>query len=263
MTMDLEYLICNTDFLGFLTRTEIACVRISCQQLKDCITSREYPFSWIQKCRMYDPDMLWDIDGRRSSCYKPTNEMWSTVRLPHKIPSVVPDGFWRCYLRWIKSYMTLTKIQEWSMFVQKPIVWSDGKETWEIGMRMDIVGNSIHNSAFYPEELKDIDEFLSVGVSFSHMTHIHDSIVGLNSFSIGWHSDDGNIYMDCLVVGCFVRFGKGDRIEVIVDYREGIVIFKKNNVFVFTYELMGEFLNHPLILSATCKTKNTLFFQLV
>ena len=259
----LEYLVYNTDWVKYLTRLEIACVRTTCRQLKNDIAQLESPFTWIEKCRMHDADWLWDIDGKLASCYQPYGEMWVVARLPHRLPSIIPAGFWKNFLKWIKSYMSLTKFKEWSMFVQKPIMWRDGRVVWEIGMRMEIVGEFSHNGLYYPEELKDMDEFFSVGVGFSHLTHIHDSIVGLNSFSVGWHSDDGNIYMDSLVVGSGSRFGKHDRIEVLVDYRDGFVIFKKNNIIVYRYELMGEFLNHPLLLSAACKTRNTVFFQLV
>ena len=129
---------------------------------------------------------------------------------------------------------------------------------------MEIVGSHIHR----PDNengghFKDIDEFVSVGISTMHTEHIQDSILGLNSFSIGWHSDDGNIYMDSLVLSEGLLYGAGDTVDVRVNYGSGTISFEKNNHVVYEHELSGDFLSQPLSFCVVSKTLNTLFFQIV
>jgi len=154
------------------------------------------------------------------------------------------------------------KFMQWSQFCQMPLN-TPMRKCWEIGMRVEIVGTSMHNHENYPDELKDIDEFVAIGVCIQRSDPVHENICGLNPFSIGWHSDDGGIYMDSLLVDECQKFGSGDKVDVVIDYLGGMILFKKNRSFVNCFELSGEFLSHPLIFTVSSTTSNSLFFKIV
>lgn len=263
--MLLETLIENTDIDEFLTMWDLSQTRQTCSFLKKWVEKRvQGPYTWVEKCRLCDPNAIWEINRKIASCYRPTEKKWSTVYWNKKLPSVVPDGFWNYFSRFIKAFVSMSNLQQWMAFEPFPLVVRPHIKKWEIGMRIEIFGNSVHNEEDdYPEELKDIDEFISVGITIHKPYQIHDSILGLNPMSVGWHSDDGMIYFDSLVVGRCERFGSGDRIDVIVEYSCGIVMFQKNRRVVHIHELSGDLLSNPLIFGVSCTTMNSLFFDIV
>lgn len=264
----LHYLIYNTDISEFLTFYELTQLRGTSLVLKKFIDKFSPPrsYTWIQKCRFCDPNILWEIDNCPNvSCYKPQRKKWVMMYWGKKLPSIIPPAFWNYFMNFFKGYMTLSKFENWHPFHQKPLFFPHHSSKWEIRMRVDIVGTATHNDEDdYPEELRNIDEFLSVGISLLNAKNIHDGILGLNSFSIGWHSDDGNLYMDSLLINHRVEcFGKDDQVEVIVDYSGGMLLFKKNSQLVHLYELSGEFLCNPLLFSISGKTMNSLFLSIL
>lgn len=259
----------HTDLvLDYLSLYETAQLRQTCSVWKQWIDKHTYPsnttnYTWIEKCRLCDPQLLWRIDGRLASCYYPVRKQWVIAYWTRRLPSVIPQQFWNYFMRIMKGFVSMSHFLQWSPFEQCPLVIPPCQKRWDIGMQVVIVGTSVHNDENYPEELKDIDEFISVGVSLYPLKHIHDDILGLNAHSIGWHSDDGKIYMDSLVVDEGEAFGKGDEIEIILDYSCGILMFKKNQRFIYLHELTGEMLSHPLLFGATCRTMNSLFFSIM
>jgi hypothetical protein len=261
-------LVQNTNLLDFLTQYDLSQVRGTSRVLKTFIDNISQPrtYTWIQKCRFCNPDMLWEIDHCPNvSCYKPPRKKWVMMYWSRKLPSIIPPSFWNYFMNFVKGYMTLSKFETWHPFQKEPLWFPCHCPRWEIRMRVDIIGTSSHNEEDdYPEELRNIDEFLSVGISLVSTRNIHDGILGLNSFSIGWHSDDGNLYMDSLLIHQGGEgFGKDDQVEVVVDYFSGMLLFKKNSQVVYLYELSGEFLCNPLLFSVSGKTMNSIFLSIL
>lgn len=262
----LNELICNTDLFEFLTKHELSQLRGTNLFLKIFIDKisdpKDYP-TWLQKCRYCNPNELWEINKCPISCYRPKQKKWVMIYWHKKLPSIIPREFWNYFSKFLKGYMTLSKFENWHPFQQKPLLFPNNKSKWEVRMRVDIVGTFIHNEEDdYPEELRNIDEFVSVGVSIISTQDIHEGILGLNSFSIGWHSDDGCLYMDSLMINQGVSFGKGDLVEVVLNYSSGMLLFEKNSQLIHIHELSGEFLCNPLLFSVSCKTMNSLFFSI-
>lgn len=263
----------HTDLvLDYLSLYEMAQLRQTCAVWKQWIDKHVCPstttttnYTWIEKCRLCDPHLLWKMDGKLASCYRPVRKKWVMVTWQKKLPSVIPHQFWNYFMRIMKGFVSMSHFLQWSPFEQQPLVIPPRRKRWEIGMRVDIVGTSVHDEENYPEELKDIDEFLSVGVTLHPLNNIQEDIFGLNAHSIGWHSDDGKIYMDSLVLndGDIGKFGQGDEVEVILDYSCGILLFKKNGRFLYLHELTGDMLSSPLLFGATCRTMNSLFFSIM
>lgn len=259
----------HTDLtLDYLSLLDMAQLRQTCSVWKQWIGGRVGPstttnYTWIEKCRLYDPHLLWKMDGTLASCYRPVRKQWVVVSWQKKLPSVIPHQFWNYFMRIMKGFVTMSHFLQWAPFEQRPLVLPPRRKRWDIGMRVVIVGTSVHDEENYPEELKDIDEFLSVGVSLRPLNNIHENILGLNAHSIGWHSDDGKIYMDSLVVDEGERFGQGDEVDIILDYSCGVLIFKKNQRFIYLYEMAGDMLSSPLLFGATCRTMNSLFFSIM
>lgn len=262
----LNYLIDNTDLLEYLSLHDLSEIRQTRLCLKHHIDKRIClnNTNWIQKCRMYNPNDLWEINGKMASCYKPLRNKWIMIYWQKKLPSIVPKPFWNYFLQFMKGFVSLYKFQQWCHFEQIPLILPNKKEKWEVKMKMEIVGASIHNNnEEYPEELRDIDEFIAVGITLHRTRDIKNGILGLNSFSIGWHSDDGIIYMDSLMIDKGELFGKGDKIELILDYQNGILMFSKNSKLVYYHELSGEFICNPLTFSVSCRTMNSLFLSII
>lgn len=259
----LDYLVLQTNMTDFMTKDDLSQLRQTCQLLKESIDQFSHPYTWVQACRLCDPTILWGLDDHRVSCHQPVKNEWMIFYWLKRLPSIIPPGFWSYFLRFMKGYVSMTNFRQWRSFTQQPLFFPDRHKRWYIGMRVEIVGNSEHNEAFYPEELKDIDEFISVGVSISHTKKIQESIPGLNPSSVGWHSDDGSIYMDSLMVGEATRFGRGDQVDVIVDYYTGMIMFEKNSRVAHIQELSGEFLCNPLMFTVVCKTMNHLSFHII
>ena len=259
----------HTDLvLDYLSLYEIAQLRQTCSVWKQWIDKHMYPsiitnYTWIEKCRLCDPQLLWRIDGRLASCYRPVRKQWVLAYWTRMLPSVIPEQFWNYFMRIMKGFVSMSHFLQWSPFEQCPLVIPPRRRRWDIGMQVVIVGTAVHDDENYPEELKDIDEFISIGVSLHPLKNIHEDILGLNAHSIGWHSDDGKIYMDSLVVNEGEAFGKGDEIEIILDYSCGILLFKKNQRFIYLHELTGDMLSNPLLFGATCRTMNSLFFSIM
>lgn len=259
-----DYLVCQTNLTEFLTNYELCQLRQTCTLLKTTIDHQHHPYNWIQKCRFYDPSTLWSVGGCQVSCYEPKDYAeWMVFYWLKKLPSIIPLGFWTYFLRFMKGYVSMTHFQKWVGFTQQPLILPDGSKKWHIGMKVEIIGDYNHNNAYYPEDLEDIDEFISIGISLSPIQNIQESILGLNQTSLGWHSDDGSIYMDSLMVAQASKFGKGDVVSIIVDYYKGMVMFEKNSRVIHVQELSGEFLYNPLFFSVACKTMNKLFFHIL
>lgn len=263
----LSHLIEHTDFIAFLSRHELSQLRQVSVSLKKGVEQYFYPhtgYTWVEKCRFYDPTVLWRINNVMTSCYTPKKKEWTTAYW-QPLPSVVPTKFWNLLLRFLKPFVSMSNLQKWCNFSQSPLVSPFKRQKWEIGVAIDIVGGAVHNEEDdYPENLNDIDEFISVGVCIHHPENIiEDHIVGLNDFSIGWHSEDGYIYTGSLLVGECEKYRHGDRVEVILDYANGIIFFRKNNRLVYIYELMGYFLCNPLVFCVSCTTMNKIYFSIV
>lgn len=259
----LDYLVGQTDMEEFLTRWEMSQVRQTCRHLKETIDHRVSPLTWVETCRRCDPKGLWDVGGHRVSCHIPLHPEWVVIRWEKALPSLIPAPFWSYFMRFMKGYVSMPQFQTWNGHTPQPIVFPGPHRRWWVGMRVEIVGEYSHNEEYFPEELKDMDEFLSVGLSLSTSHSPQDIILGLNDHSVGWHSDDGNIYMGSLIVGEAPKFGKGDTVDVMVDYYNGVVWFQKNARLVHVQELSGEFLCNPLRLTVACKTMNHLHFQVL
>lgn len=258
-------LVGHTDLvLGCLTLHDLSQLRQTCSFLKQWVENSVLPhtqYTWAQKCRLCDPQLLWDIDGKPASCYKPVQKTWAFAYWPRKLPPVVPYGFWNYFMRIMSQFVSMPHLLRWSSFEQCPLVVPPRQRRWEIGMGVSIVGTSEHEEE--PEEWKHIDEFLAVGVALRRSDEIADNILGLNAHSIGWHSDDGKIYMDSFVVEEGEPFGSGDEVEVVLDYSCGLLLFKKNNRSIYLHELTGDMLSRPLMFSASCRTMNSLFFRII
>jgi len=252
--------------MDFLSLYELGQLRQTCLVFKEWVDKTIYPsssYTWVQKCRLCDPHHLWMVDGQEASCYHPIQKKWVMIYWKKKLPSVIPSPFWNYFMRIMKGFVSLSHFQQWCAFEPHPAVIPPRVKRWDIGMVVSIVGTAVHNDENYPTELKDIDEFVSVGVTLRQSEYLQDNILGLNPYSIGWHSDDGKIYMDSLVVNEGQFFGRGDYTEIVLDYTCGILLFKKNHHLVYLHELTGEFLSNPLIFSATCSTMNNLFFSIM
>lgn len=258
-------LVGHTDLvLGFLDLCDLSQLRQACSPLKKWVEKSVLPhtsYTWIQKCRLCDPQLLWDIGGKPASCYKPVQKKWTLAYWPRRLPPVVPCGFWNYFMRIMSHFVSMSHFMWWASFEQCPLVVPPQQRRWEIGMWMAIVGASEHEEE--PEEWKNIDEFIAVGATLRRSDDIADNILGLNAHSIGWHSDDGKIYMDSVVVEEGETFGSGDEVEVVLDYSCGLLLFKKNNRTVYLHELTGYMLRHTLIFGASCRTMNSLFFRIV
>jgi len=263
----LDYLVDNTDFLEYLSIMDFCVIRQASLCLKYSVEKKVCPreITWVQKCRMYDSSTLWDMNGKMASCYKPTKTKWLMIYSQKKMPSIIPTPFWNYFLNFMKGFVTLYKFQNWCNFQQIPLTQlPNKKEKWEVKMKMEIIGVSVHNEdEEYPEELRDIDEFISIGVALHRSSNIKEGVLGLNPVSIGWHSDDGIIYMDSLKIDKGVRFGKGDKIEIVIDYFNGAIMFLKNSRMIHFHELSGEFLCNPLLFGVSCRTMNSLFLSIV
>jgi len=261
----LDYLVDHTDFLGYLSVDDLCAIRQTSLCLKYSVEKQTGKRTWIEKHRMYDPNVLWETNGKLVSCYKPIRNKWVMIYRQKKMPSIVPRPFWNYFLQFMKSFITLYKFQQLCDFQQTPLTMLPNmKQKWEAKMKVEIVGTSAHNQENeYPEELRDIDEFISIGVTFNRTSHIKEGVLGLNPYSIGWHSDDGIIYTDSLTIDKGALFGKGDKIELIIDYLNGALIFLKNSKLIYFHELSGEFLCNPLTFSVSCRTMNSLFLGVV
>ena len=260
----------HTDLvLGYLSLYDLAQLRQTCSLWKQwmekyvCPLTTTTDYTWIEKCRLCDPELLWQIDGNMASCYRPVRKQWIIATWQKKLPSIIPQQFWNYFMRIMKGFVSMPQFMKWSSFEQRPLVMPPHENRWDIGMRVVIVGTAIHDEENYPEELKDIDEFISVGISTQTINKIHEDILGLNGHSVGWHSDDGKIYMDSLVVDEGETFGRGDEICITVDYSYGVLIFQKNRRFIYIHDLAGGMLSHPLRFGATCRTMNSLFFSII
>lgn len=253
----------HTDvMIDFMSLSDLGQLRQTCWVLKQCV-DKTSPYDWIQKCRTCDPQHLWMVDGKEASCFHPKQKKWVLIYWKKKLPSVIPPSFWNYFMRMMKGFVSMSDFQQWCVFEPHPVVIPPRLKQWDIGMIVSIVGTAVHNDENYPAALKDIDEFISVGVALDYSGNVHDNILGLNPYSIGWHSDDGKIYMDSLVVDEGQSFGKGDYTEIVLDYSRGVLLFRKNDYLVYTHELTGEFLSNPLMFCATCSTMNGLFFSIL
>lgn len=258
----LEYMLSHTHLTEFLTMSDL------CRLRGVCADARCRLGHWARRCRTYDPDALWDVDRRPASCYvpppMPEEGKWFVAYWRSRLPSVVPHAFWGRFFAAIRGFITLPALKAWCWCEQEPAYALDGGVRWRVSATLDIVGTSRHYDYHYPpDELKDIDEFVSLGVAWECPQRIQDAVLGLNPFSVGWHSDDGNIYQDSLVVSGAARFGRGDRVGVSLDYPTGTLLFEKNGRIVYVHELAGDFLCNPLSFGAVCKTKNSIFFNTI
>lgn len=255
----------HTDLvLRCLTMCDLSQLRQTCSFFKKWVEDSIFPntsYTWIQKCRLCDPKLLWDIDGKPASCYKPVQKTWTIAYWPRRLPPVVPPGFWNYFMRIMSQFVSMTHFLRWSSFGQCPLVVLPRHKRWDIGMWVAIVGTAEHEEE--PEEWKSIDEFIAVGVTLRWSDEIAENILGLNAHSIGWHSDDGKIYIDSIMVQEGEPFGNGDEVEVVLDYSSGLLIFKKNNRSIYLHELTGDMLRQPLIFGASCRTMNSLFFRIM
>lgn len=251
--------------LQYLSLYDVGSLRQTSWVLKQWVETHMCPTggTWADTCRFCDRQMMWKIGGMWASCYKPVRAQWVIAYWQKKLPSIIPPPFWNYFMRMMKGFVSMSHFLQWSAFEQRPLIVSPCQKKWGLGMKVAIVGTSTHDAEHYPEELKNIDEFIAVGATLHQTTHIQESILGLNAHSIGWHSDDGNIYVDSLVVDEGEPFGQGDEVEIIVDYSYGLLLCKKNGRFIYLHELTGEMLSNPLTLGATCRTMNSLFFSIV
>lgn len=253
----LDYLLCHTPMTDFLTLGDTARLRLV------CALARARLGRWAEKCRAYDPNAPWDVDGRPASCCgPPDNDKWFVAYWRARVPSVAPLPFWNRLFLAVRDFITLPALRAWCPHEQEPAYAIDnGCVRWRIAATLDIVGTSAHHDAHYPPELSEIDEFVSLGVAHERPPLVQDAVPGLNASSIGWHSDDGNIYHDSLVVSSGARFGHGDRVGIALDYPTGALLFEKNGRVVYVHELTGDFLCRPLSFGAACKTRNSIFFN--
>jgi len=266
----LIYLFQNTEFISYFNKEELSMLREVDPFLQKIIEKQFYPqlhhYSWLQKCRMYDPHTAWIVNNKLCSCYSPDEKKWTSIYLLKKMPSIIPIKLWSYFFSLCQSFVSLQHFELWHQFIPKPLSSINGNTTWNITMSVDIIGNNDTDV----EDLEDdddeehavwnlINEFVSVGILIDE-TEKND-ILGMNDVSIGYHSDDGCIYLSSLIIGRAEPFGENDQINTTLDYRNGIVYFEKNGVVMFSYKLKGKFLNSPIMMGTTCKTRNLLFFR--
>lgn len=253
----MEYMLSHTPLIDFLSLGDLSQLRQVCVYARSCVGH------WGRRCRTCDLDAMWDVDARAATCYAPPGQegKWFVAYWRNRLPAVVPVPFWNRLFLAIRNFITMPALRAWCWFEQEPAYDVDGGVRWRVSATLDVVGASTHHDSHYPPELKDIDEFVSLGVAWECPRRIQDAVIGLNPFSVGWHSDDGNIYHDSLVVSEAARFGRGDRVSVALDYPTGTLLFEKNGRVVYTHELAGDFLCNCLSFGAVCKTKNSVFFN--
>lgn len=209
----------NTEFARFLCVREKAQLRQSCHEVKDLIDSC-YNLTWLQMCRLY----------HRQS-------------LHYYIPSVVPISFWTPFWLWCHMFVTLSLLIKWTGFNPLPASSLHGKARWRVVATVSLVYDIDNVDDEEEEEDDQEDEFISVGVSLASNISCQ---YGVSSQSLGYHSDDGLVYMDSLVVAQGEPYGVGDEIRVGVDYKRGSIFFQKNNSLVANIPLHGEMLSSPL-----------------
>lgn len=260
----MEYLIYNTNWVEYLTKDDLSLLRQTGSIVKKCVDRRMCIVDWVLDHRLMDTSTPWKLNDspvRVMDAYHPQqwNKEWAFIYWLQELPPIVPPAFWNYFFRFVKGYVSMSTFQKWCQFQQKPLLFPHNKLKFDIEMKVEIVGNHTHNYNVYLEEWNDIEEFFSIGIVIHHH---HPDILGLGSHSMGWHSDDGNIYMDSLVVGKAGRFGRGDKISLLVDYLQGLAIFIKNAKWMCVLELSGEFMCNPLTFGLVCKTMNQVRFRI-
>lgn len=253
----MEYLIWNTNWIEYLTGDDLSLLRQTCSNVKQGLERRMHMGDWVLSHRSIDPTTPWKLNDVHTIVfdYKPSQEKkeWAFLYSLQKLPPIVPHPFWNYFLKFVKGLVSMTTFQKWCQFHQKPLLFPQNRLQYDVELRMEIRGHHTHNYNAYLEDWNDIDEFFSIGVVIQKNS---PDIVGLDPCSIGWHSDDGNIYMESLVVGKGGRFCAGDKVSVMIDYVQGLLIFKKNSKWMCVVELSGEFMCNPLNFGIVCKTMN-------
>lgn len=259
----MEYLIHNTNWIEYLTRDDLSLLRQTGSKVKKSVEERMHVFDWVLDHRTIHPTTPWKVNDNHNVmvdyCPQQEEKEWAFIYWSQKLPPVVPPAFWNYFLKFVKGFVSMSTFQKWCQFHQKPLMFPKNRLKFDVEMRVEIIGNHTHNYNAYLEEWNDIEEFFSIGI-VAHYNH--PDILGLHPFSIGWHSDDGNIYMDSLVVGKGGCFARGDRICLLVDYLQGLLIFKKNSKWMCVLELSGEFMCNPLKFGLVCKTLNHVRFSI-
>ena len=260
----MEYLIYNTNWVEYLTKDDLSLLRQTASIVKQCVDKRMHVVDWVLDHRFMDPTIQWKVNDSQDRViddYHPRQEKkeWAFIYWLQELPPIVPPAFWNYFLNFVKGYVSMATFQKWCQFQQKPLLFHKNQLKFDIEMKVEIIGNHTHNYNLYLEDWNDIEEFFSIGIVIHDN---HPDILGLSPCSMGWHSDDGTIYMDSLVVGKAGRFGRGDKISLLVDYLQGLLIFKKNSKWMCVLELSGEFMCNPLQFGFVCKTMNHVRFSI-
>ena len=145
-------------------------------------------------------------------------------------------------------FVTLSLFTKWTGFRPLPATTSQGRPRWRVVATVSILPINEDNLVDTDNEEDDEESFISIGVCIAGRDY---GIHGVESQSLGYHSDDGMIYMESLVVAKAEPYDVGDEIRVGVDYRRGNIYFQKNRITMAVVPLHGEMLSFPLHVGVT------------
>lgn len=230
--MDLLLVAQNTDFLEFLSmrdKSELRCVCKDICQKVDSFSSRT--LSWKDQCRM--------VVHRKF--YRMETGVLSTIHLQPPLPSIAPLVFWGKFWRWCSLFVSLKLLQKWSSFIPSPVFCPE--PVWCIHMSVLIDEIPDRQNQHVNDDDTAVAFPIAIGIFTGEVPRNH---IGLTHYSIGYHSDDGYVCNDGIVIGRLGKFEKGDIIFVGIDYRRGSVYFCKRGTSPCWFPLHGEFLSSRL-----------------
>lgn len=222
--MDFVLVVQNTDFLHFLTMTTKSTLREVSRDLCYLVDGGKTTSKpWTHQCRC--------IMGKKFTREKSLSPCIIHLKTP--LPSIIPYSFWTPFWKWCNLFVTMKVYRKWTRFRPFPVF--SPYPVWCVYMAVRIV------------ECTDPDFDgggpITLGV---YVGDTPDDQLGLTGSSIGYHSDDGYVYYENLVVGRCPTFQTGDTVFVGIDYCHGVVHFTKKYDKTYSFPLHGEFLYKPI-----------------
>lgn len=227
----LEAIILQTNLYEFLTRIE----QVRLREINTTIRESLF-FLSIRHCTKEKAWTIVDIGDNANTIYWDDN-----------MPSIAPRSFWPQLFYWCRHLIDLRFMEQWTGFYPRPIMFHS-KECHQIGI--DIQGT--------------FNDWISIGI-FWNRDVMQQQYIGMDEYSIGYHTDDNAIYHDSFPIQNNVvdQEEELNKITCIIDYMEGTLCFYYNDFLGYTMKLNGDILVCPFYLGVSAPAKTDISYSLV
>lgn len=236
----------NTDILKWLTTKDLYCLRNVCIEMNKIIEK-----DLLKDYRKIRNEGYWYLGEEVPiTCYAPSERINTQIFWCDYIPAMIPKKFWNYFTKFFCTFVNMNIMKNWIGFIPKTVnIFNE--EKWRVSMTIYILP-----SVYYYNDPVEA-HYISIGIST-----VWCLTLGIAENSIGYHSDDGFIYQDALIVGKGDSYGVGDEIKMTLDYQKGTIEFEKNNILMCLLYLNGKMLRSRLRIGITTNSSHIIFFTM-